>query len=164
MQYTLTHPVASQIIHAQHGLGYWKSIFIPRFQSILSYIVYDGTKYDTLKLCLWACTVAGDIHKDLENPPNTQTFGSTPKRHRESVSSAINGAANALTKALSGTPPNDNTNCQTGVTGVSPGRAIDLQMKNYQQLRYVQQLFDDGILTEKDYTEQKEVILESLRL
>ena len=36
-------------------------------------------------------------------------------------------------------------------------------MKNFEQLRYVQQLFNDGILTDAEYNEQKETILLSLR-
>ena len=36
-------------------------------------------------------------------------------------------------------------------------------MKNYEQLRYVQQLYDDGILCEEEYAEQKQDILGSLR-
>jgi hypothetical protein len=46
---------------------------------------------------------------------------------------------------------------------VSPAKAVDLRMKNYQQLRFLQQLFEDGILDEKEYTEQKGNILEFLR-
>jgi hypothetical protein len=36
-------------------------------------------------------------------------------------------------------------------------------MKNYEQLRFLQQLYDDGILCAKEYTEQKESILGFLR-
>ena len=46
---------------------------------------------------------------------------------------------------------------------VSPSKAVDLRMKNYEQLRIIQQLFEDGILDEKEYTEQKGNILEFLR-
>lgn len=38
-----------------------------------------GDKYDTLKLRLWARTIAGDVHKDYENPPDLPAFGSTPQ-------------------------------------------------------------------------------------
>ena len=34
----------------------------------------------------------------------------------------------------------------TVMAGVSPGKAVDLGTKNYEQLRYLQQLYDDGIL------------------
>ena len=35
-------------------------------------------------------------------------------------------------------------------------------MKNFEQLRYVTQLYEDNILTESEYAEQKQNILESL--
>ena len=46
---------------------------------------------------------------------------------------------------------------------MSPGKTVELRMKNYQQLRFLQQLFEDGILDEKEFTEQKGNILEFLR-
>ena len=51
----------------------------------------------------------------------------------------------------------DTDSCFTGpVPVVSPGKAVELRMKNYQQLRFLQQLFEDGILDEKKFTEQGE--------
>ena len=47
--------------------------------------------------------------------------------------------------------------------GVSPGKAVDLRMKNYEQLRYLQQLYEDGILDQKEYMEQKQDILKFLK-
>ena len=55
------------------------------------------------------------------------------------------------------------TLCPGTGPGVSPGRAVDLRMKNYQQLRYLQQLYEDNILNEDEYTEQKRSILAALR-
>ena len=46
---------------------------------------------------------------------------------------------------------------------VSPGKAVELRMKNFEQLRYLQQLFEDGILSDTEYTEQKRSILSFLR-
>ena len=40
--------------------------------------------------------------------------------------------------------------------GVSPGKAVDLPMKNYEQLCYLQKLYEDGILDQKEYAEQKQ--------
>ncbi len=37
-------------------------------------------------------------------------------------------------------------------------------MKNFEQLRYLQQLYDDGILSQAEYTEQKRSILCALRM
>ena len=60
---------------------------------------------------------------------------------------------------------NKSPQCESSVqpVGVSPGRAVELRMKNFEQLRYLQQLYDDGILTQIEYEEQKEKILSSLR-
>ena len=101
---------------------------------------------------------------DLDEPPNVPASCSTPKRSRQpSVSNVISGAAVAITKALGGTPLQDQSSGHVGVTGVSPGRASELRMKNYEQLRYLQQLFEDGILPQTEFSEQKEGILGSLR-
>ena len=87
-----------------------------------------GSKFSTPQLRLWARMVANDIHDDLEEPPRIPAFCSTPKRSNQPhISSAISGAAIALTKALGGSPQEDRASCQTGV---SPGKAIELRMKN----------------------------------
>ena len=46
---------------------------------------------------------------------------------------------------------------------VSPTRAVNLRMKSYEQLRYLKQLFDDGIIGDKEYKEQKEHVMTTLR-
>ena len=46
--------------------------------------------------------------------------------------------------------------------GVSPGKAVELWMKHFQQLRYLQQLFEDGILTQQEFVEQKRSIIGAL--
>ena len=84
------------------------------------------------------------------------------------------GAAVALATAMSGskdqshsTQPwcdHDSDNPFSGpAPAVSPGKAVELRMKNYQQLHFLQQLFEDGIFDDKEFTEQKGNILEFLR-
>ena len=48
---------------------------------------------------------------------------------------------------------------------ISPSKAVDLRMKNFEELRYVQllQLYEDRILNEKEYMEQLNNILAALR-
>ena len=53
--------------------------------------------------------------------------------------------------------------CETVTKGISPGKIIELRMKNLEQLQYLQNLFEDDILDEKEYSEQKNNILSSLR-
>ena len=127
-----------------------------------------GETWDMPRLKLWARCIASGIHDDYDNPPDSPAFsGAAPKRARkESLSEAISGAAVAIVKALS-TDPKEKASerpqsvCPPG-PGVSPGRAVDLRMKNFQQLRFLQQLYEDNILDEKQYAEQKESILASL--
>ena len=96
-----------------------------------------------------------------DEPPKSPHFGAPAQRHRESVSSAISGAATAIKKALAATPPQkDSAPSVSSRAGVSPGKAIELRMKNYE---YIQQLFDDSILSDEEYTEQKTDILNSLK-
>jgi hypothetical protein len=123
-----------------------------------------GETWDIPRLKLWAQCIASGLHDDYDNPPEIPTFSSAaPKRARkESLSEAIGGAAIAIVKALSTDPKEKKENTgeglQSSVTlgpGVSP--------KNFQQLRYLQQLYEDNILNEKEYTEQKESILAALR-
>ena len=133
-----------------------------------------GDKFGIPKLHLWARMVGANLHDDLENPPNIPAFcGNTPKRLRqqESFSDVIGGAAVAIVRALaSETPSKANdasaTPCQSSTSlpnSLSPAKAVEMRMKNYEQLRYLQQLFDDGILTQEEYEEQKRGILCSLR-
>ena len=126
------------------------------------------TKFSTPQLRLWARMVTNNLYDDLEEPPKIPAFTSTPRRsHQPSVSSAINAAAIAITKALGGNvKENEATNSPVNSPGsvcVSPGKVVELRMKNYEQLRYLQSLFEDGILSQTKYTEQKHTILDSLR-
>jgi len=80
---------------------------------------------------------------------------------------AISGAAVAFANALASKSPkgavieNKTTNEETGI--ISPRRAVELRMKNFEHLRYLQELLDDKILTQDEYIEQKQAILSSLR-
>ena len=46
--------------------------------------------------------------------------------------------------------------------GLSPGQAADVHMKNL-ELRFMQKLVDDGILSQEEFLEQKHCIMEALR-
>ena len=91
-----------------------------------------------------------------------------PKKRKDSLSDALAGAAVAFAQVVSSkdaTTKSPSVSLQhTGSgQGVSPAKAVELRMKNYEQLRYLQQLFDDGVLTEKEFSEQKRDILDFLR-
>ena len=121
----------------------------------------------------WSRMICTSLHDDTEKPPNIPAFGATTKKPRkESVTDAIIGAAATVIKALRTPVVNCSSDSKvnaepdsnvTPVTGISPGKAVELRMKNLEQLRYLQNLFEDGILNEKEYVEQKQSILSSLR-
>ena len=119
--------------------------------------------YGTPRLRLWARMISTGLHDDYDNPPNIPAFsGIKNKRARkDSVSDTVSGAAIAIVEALQG--KKTDKGASSALCGSSPGRLVDIRMKNYEQLCYLQSLFDDGILTEEEYAEQKKSILSSLR-
>ncbi len=126
-----------------------------------------GNKYDSPRLRLWARMISTGLHSDFDNPPEIPAFqGSTPKRaRRESLSDVISGAAVAFADTLKGRKEKDTDQSPASVlaSGISPGRSVELRMKNYEQLRYLQQLYDDAILSTEEYHEQKQLIIGSIR-
>ena len=99
--------------------------------------------------------------------------GITHKRpKKESLSDAISGAAVAFVKAMKSTSDEkasdssqkgDEQNLNVNQLGISPEKSADLRMKNLQQLRYLQQLHNDNILSDTEFLEQKGIILDALR-
>ena len=105
-------------------------------------------------------------HDNYDKPPCVPMFsGSESKRpKRDSLSDVVTDGVAALCKALASQQPQPTPSASgsSSVIGISPSKSVDLRMKNLQQLRYTQQLFADKILTEEEYTEQKQNILDSL--
>ena len=122
-----------------------------------------SSKYDMPRLRLWSRMISAGIHDNYDEPPNIPAFSGSKRAKKETLSDCFSGAAVAVMKALQG---NDKEKEAAPLsTGTSPGKSIniDLRMKNFEQLRYLQSLYSDGILTEEEYMEQKRGILDSLR-
>ena len=137
---------------------------------------HGKSEYSIPLLRLWARAIATDHHDDYDDPPDWPQFKSqatsAPKKKRQdSLSDALTGAAKVFAEAFSGNKhgaPSSSSvpqlsQSQASSTCISPTKTVDLRMKNYEQLRYLQQLYEDGILCEKEYTEQKTNILGFLR-
>ncbi len=130
-----------------------------------------GSKYEIPKLRLWARLIAGGVHDSCEDPPAVPAFQcGQPKRRRESFAGALTGAVEALVKYADKRPPEvaaTSTTAQPSQSltpmGVSPGKAADLRRKNLEQLRYLQGLYEDNILSDQELAEQKRIILDALR-
>lgn len=144
-----------------------------------------AASWDTPHLQLWARMICSGCHDDYDTAPALPAFSSTvPKKRKDTLSEALTGAAVAFAHILTGSqlgvPQQSPSHAQSDSTipgpgvsqssntimpcpGVSPGKAVDLRMKNYEQLRYLQQLYEDGVLDQKEYIEQKQDILKFLR-
>ena len=118
---------------------------------------------ENTKLRLWARMICGGLHDDYDEPPNVPAFNLERKRpRRENVSDALAGAATAICKALSPASTVSDSCSSQNISTFSPTKTVTLRMKNYEQLRYLKQLYEDGILEEKEYDEQKGNIMMTL--
>ena len=136
---------------------------------------HGKSEYSIPLLRLWARAIATNHHDDYDEPPDWPQFKShattAPKKKRgqETLSDALTGAvkvfAEAVTSSRQGTTSSAQPPQPTQMSSmcISPAKKVDLRMKNYEQLRFLQKLYDDGILCEEEYTEQKESILGFLR-
>ena len=114
--------------------------------------------------------IVGGLHNNTDKPPDIPVFHCRePKKRKESITGAITGAVDAFVKLVEQKSPQKNpcgdspVEVGTSVAAVSPAKVVDLQMKNFEQLPYLQGLFEDGILSQEELNEQKSVILNAPR-
>ena len=114
----------------------------------------------TAQLRLWARMIVANTHDDLDHPPKVPMITGCVQRHphKESLSDAFTSAASAIAKAFS---PMQNTPLSTQVK-CSPSKTVDIRMNNLEQLRCLQRVREDGILTEEEFLLQKNIVLQSL--
>ena len=104
------------------------------------------------------------IHDDDSKPPNSPMFtGGLQKQPRESLADAFASAATAVAKAFSPKPHDGDGTTRERSVHFSPGKKVDIRMKNLEQLRVLQSLMEDGILSEAEFLEQKCIVLQSLK-
>ena len=122
-------------------------------------------KFEVPKLRLWARMISSNLHDSIDDPPKIPVFGgSKPKRPRQDLSNALSGAAIALTQALNHKKGTDSDEQSTSIsTTTTMQMQVDLRMKNLEQLKFIKQLYDDRVLTEAEFTEQKENVLSAIR-
>lgn len=140
---------------------------------------HGDTLYSEPQLRLWARMIHCSTYDSRETPPPVPIFqGTQPKKaRRESLTEVFVDAASAFSRALKSpdrsamtspdrsatkSPDRSTTKVSPGV-GISPGKSVELRSKHFEQLRHLQQLYEDKILSENDFLEQKQLILDSLR-
>ena len=118
------------------------------------------------KLRLWAKMIDRGRHEDYDNPPNIPliTGSSGPTKKKVSVADALTTAATALASAIKSpaTPPKAvRTSTETGK--FSPMSGAKLRRSCLDDLKSLKELYQDAVITESEFAEQKEKIVRTLK-
>ena len=114
------------------------------------------------KLRLWARLIHSGHHDDYDTPPNIPLITGSPnptKGKRESISDALTGAAKAIASVLKPSTPET----PTSSSAVSPMKTAQLRRSCLEDLKRIKELFEDHVLSEEEFAEQKKNILSSLK-
>ena len=144
-----------------------------------------GNKYTLPQLRCWARMITSGKYQDTDTIPVFLDLNNQPKKQkRASLAEAITGAAVTFAKAVkssdvqqcssqsvviasSNSPSTpvagSSTNSLPLTAGISPGKITDLRLKKLHELRELQGLFEQNILTQQEFVEQKQLVLDSLR-
>ena len=127
-----------------------------------------GNQFSGPQYKLWARLIENGQWDNVERPPNIPIFGTTqPKKlQKESTSEVITNAAVAIIEHLR-SPPQPNTS-SAGVhsssnLGISPGKKAKLRKEYLDQLKDIQKLRDDATLTQEEFEQEKQLILQTLK-
>ena len=106
--------------------------------------------------------------KDFNNPPNVPMItGKVPRRDKggNPVVDTPATAAVVIIKALedpsSSTAPANKGMCTPG--GMSPAKKVELRSQYLRQLKEIQNLKDEGVLTLEEFQAEKDTILQTLK-
>jgi hypothetical protein len=124
---------------------------------------HDSGEYSHPQLKLWAKMILNGTHCDYKSPPRVPMItGMHPKHPKKDV--VTDAIAGAVMRAFSPPPvlPNDVATSRAS-TSATHKDSTDVRMKNFEQLRMLQKLHDDNIITNAELLEQKTIIMEVLR-
>ena len=134
-----------------------------------------GSKYSLPQLRCWARLLMTDKHKSKDEIP--EFLINQPRKSKQSLAEAITGAMNTLADAVkcpstsfsvliennSNSTSNATSSTPHSYVGISPSKISDLRMRKLQELRELQALLEQNVLTQDEFKEQKQLVLDSLR-
>ena len=132
----------------------------------------NDENYSEAQYRLWARMIVTGAHTSRDTAPRIPMFSGTPLKRKtprvtpeESIITAAAAIAKAVNVASSQTTIVNSPQTQSplSVSGISPGRAADIRDKSYGQLSTLKKLFQDGVLSQDEFDEQKDLILDGLR-
>ena len=113
-------------------------------------------KYTIKQIRMWAHLIHMKKHTSYDEPPNKRFW--KPKSSGIGATGATTfGATEAATSGASGVAAFNNVSA-------SPGKRVNLRGECIDQLLRLQQLFDSGGLTQEQYTEMKEGIMNEMKM
>ena len=122
-------------------------------------------KMEGPKLCLWAKLIQSGRHESYETPPPISliTGGtSAPKPKMDSLTEAVAGAVSAIANVLQ--PKSSSISEETSdSTKISPLKVASLRRSCLEDLKQLKDLLDDGVLTEIEFSNEKQQILSTLK-
>ena len=126
--------------------------------------VKHGAKFTGPVYTLWAIGMAA--MRAMMPPSNIPliTGEQRGRKKRESLSEAITDAATAFAQAVKPAVASPkHTPTVTPTTTLSPNNQATLRRRCLEDLRTLSQLLNDGVLTDSEFQEQKETLLNGLR-
>lgn len=126
-----------------------------------------GDKFNYAQYKLWARMIVNKQHINKDVPPNIPMIvGKIEKKSKRDFSETISDCAVAIVKALAPTSiqPQPTTSQALSISeGISPGKKVNLRAQYLSQLKTLQNLRDDGVLTQEEFQQEKAVILSNLK-
>lgn len=132
------------------------------YKELLSRHGHSGV-YSGPQLRLWARMIQCGTYEDYEDPPRVPQITGIVSKKKESLTEAITGAAVAVAKVFAPPKTPDHTITTTSGSGPSPGKCTELRFKNLEQLQLLQQLKQNGVLSQAEFIEQKNIVLDAIR-
>ena len=136
-----------------------------------------GSNYTPMQYRIWSELHANGMHTDLDKPPNNSMFKragantpSTKKKQSDSTSpkmaQALTQAATQVSSAIVAAFTPQSAAVPSGPStsqGISPAKIIDNRSKCYRQLSDLQNLRSQGLLSDEDYSREKDAIMGILK-
>ena len=126
---------------------------------------------ESAKLRLWAKLIHTGRHDDYVTPPNIPLITgktATPQKHRtDEIADVVAGAATAVIKAINQsqpqTPPKSCSTNDQHVKKISPLKVVTLRRSCLDDLRRVKDLYEENVLTNEEFSDEKQRILGMLK-
>lgn len=126
-----------------------------------------GSKFTPMQIRIWSEMIVGKIHSSTDDPPTCSMFvragkGNSRKKGKDDktdLTEAVTQSAHAISSAFSPSPSatHFSSNCP------SPAKVIEARSRCYKQLHDLKGLKETGVLTDDEYTGEKEAVMNVLK-